>query len=73
MKWEYKSFYLHCDETTDRHWLHTADDGVELNGVENILNYYGNQCWELVQLIYSDPEPGTRVFRFVFKRPVRES
>ena len=58
IQWEYKYVY---------HKVNTNDTGIE-----HILNQYGNEGWELLQVISAGGSDGisAKVHAFVFKRPI---
>ena len=80
--WEYMAIFIEWDEWREgklkyKSWIYCDDDGRRRVGMDSILNTFGDDGWELVNLI---PETAkgkiTRLasadvkgYRVVFKRP----
>ena len=83
-KWEYLTSIISYVELKDpkgkKHsaWTGEIPDGSQVEGIESVLNAYGAEGWELVNLVvqvthgipadYASGE--TTSYRAIFKRPV---
>ena len=76
-KWEYLTPYVTYDRKAQKEWLIKMDDGSTVDGLANILNHYGSQGWELVNVVLEDWNAATFQgaylsadgFRALFRRP----
>ena len=56
-KWEYNTAYIYSDEFKDakgkkyKEWVCNLGDGKRIEGMYQILNYFGANGWELVNLV----------------------
>ena len=66
MQWEY---FTHRLTTADA--LGFSMGNADAKAVNDMLNWYGHQGWELISMCPMDASNGgTRYLLFVFKRPV---
>lgn len=75
-KWEYLTYYIKYDAIKHKNWILEFTDAPPITGLNNILDKYGEQGWELVNLVpeYLDAlqwqwaSTEVKGFRAVFKR-----
>ncbi len=84
-KWEYLTSYFFWHEWRDggrkrKDWVIEQEDGTHLVGMDNILNHFGSQGWELVNLVQETARgkithwasAEVKGFRAIFKRCLEE-
>lgn len=86
-KWEYNAVYMYLKEDLRdskgkkyKQWVLDFDDGKRIEGIYQILDFYGNQGWELVNFL-TEWSTGTGMYyggaksegyRAIFKRKLQE-
>lgn len=87
MKWEYTYvfiswFFDNYPKSINGKWITSIDGGkTKMQGIDNILNHFGEQGWEAFNSIPTVIEPmkeneeayETSGFNILFKRPKAES
>ena len=74
-KWEYNTLIIYSEDIKDANgkkhedWVVRISDGTQIVGLTKILDRYGSEGWELVNLISEEYTPNDVIgYRAVFKR-----
>ena len=73
VKWEYKRIGILYDEKT-KGWVYSEGEKETIRGYEEILNHFGSEGWEAINITPTFYNTGTNfisagIWAVVFKRP----